>query len=319
MNKDKILIELKKASGNKNVKLPRDIKVSVNNNLLTLFLKEDKIIKNLQEDNSSFEAWAIILKRWIHEIENVEIVWETPKLNNTENNKEQQHYRRFLYRIKNFEKSYSWVYIADRNSIENKIFEKTNLILNIPSARKKNILEKNLNLKRKEIDDYSESQLEKLIMSDEKILKNFYEIFKIKEPENQLPVGVFDGQLKKENKFFTGGKSAIDIWGFNKENEFCLFELKKYNNKKVGVISEMLFYSWIMNDIRLNEITFNHQKHEKLKPIIHSKIINCYLLARRSHPLIDDQIFKMMNLNNMQIKYFNSTINNEGKFKILNN
>ena len=48
-------------------------------------------------------------------------------------------------------------------------------------------------------------------------------------------------------QIFTGGKSAIDLIGI-RDDTLVLFELKKSGNRKVGAVSELLFYASVMRD-----------------------------------------------------------------------
>lgn len=63
----------------------------------------------------------------------------------------------------------------------------------------------------------------------------------------QLPVGVFKGTVEKGNNFFTGGSSAVDLWAI-KNAELSIYELK-LQNKKLGIITETLFYIFLCRDI----------------------------------------------------------------------
>jgi len=118
-------------------------------------------------------------------------------------------------------------------------------------------------------------------------------------------------------KIFTGGKSAIDIWGINNENEVCLFELKNSKNNKVGAISEMLFYSFIVQDIVRGAMKFDSTTYEGLQNIQAAKKVKCYLVAPSTHPLIDGEVFSLLNKSTSKIEFGNARINDNLTFSIL--
>ena len=49
--------------------------------------------------------------------------------------------------------------------------------------------------------------------------------------DHQLPVGLFKNAISDTTRFFTGGKSAIDLWGFNQTepNDFYMLDLLDKN------------------------------------------------------------------------------------------
>jgi hypothetical protein len=71
--------------------------------------------------------------------------------------------------------------------------------------------------------------------------------FQLEKVMRQWPVGLFDGKVARGHEIFTGGKSAIDLIGIRNDT-LVLFELKKSGNRKVGAVSELLFYASVMRD-----------------------------------------------------------------------
>ena len=144
----------------------------------------------------------------------------------------------------------------------------------------------------------SETSVEYLLankLSDQ--MKSYFDLDVI---DRQFPVGV--KRLGKQ--FFTGGMSAIDLWGMKKD-VISIIELK-YNggetkNKKVGIISELFMYSNIMRDIisgiiarpertsKQNEESF-YLRHQSF----HS--LNAFMLSDEYHPLVDNEkVFEILN------------------------
>lgn len=65
----------------------------------------------------------------------------------------------------------------------------------------------------------------------------------------QFPVGMFDRDPYQGawRKIGTKGKSAIDLVGLSTDNVFHLFELKKPKAIAIGALSELLFYTSLLN------------------------------------------------------------------------
>lgn len=315
MKKVEIEQELRIAANKGNIKLPKEIDFSLCHNKLSVCLQTAFIIKNMQNNNAAFEGWILVLKRWLNRIEKVELNWKPFALDNQLNScTEIQHYQRFLYRVDRFLKSFSWVEInkKNRHSLDNsKVRSHKDLILNISKER---IIAQHS--ESKELDKLSESELEKHIIQNDKISNKFKQTHNLDFVNYQLPVGLFYNEVAKNNSIFPGNKSAIDIWGINNKNEFCLFELKTRKNKKVGSISEMLFYSWIINDIQRGLFKFDALPNNRIKRIKDTKKIICYLLTPETHPLIDHQLTKLISSNVFEMKFMTSIINKDFEFMV---
>ena len=108
MNKDNILDLLK--SKNRNFRLPKHLDFSIEGKVLTISLSMEGLTSNMQTDDAAFEGWAICLKAWIPDIQNVIIQKQTKEL--PANN---EHYNRFLYRVMKFTETYPWAEAKDFN------------------------------------------------------------------------------------------------------------------------------------------------------------------------------------------------------------
>ena len=121
-----------------------------------------------------------------------------------------------------------------------------------------------------------------------------------------MPVGIFRDKVDKEHGLFPYGKSAIDLWAI-KADELWIFELK-YNNKKVGIISELLFYLWIMEDLCFHHrIRYDLQKEipsirdfDKFYSAVQKNISTIYgvLLVDDLHPAITSELIDFINQEN---------------------
>lgn len=103
---------------------------------------------------------------------------------------------------------------------------------------------------------------------EEAILEREY-IIKYKESydmiDQQLPVGVFNNVISKESCIMPRGKSQIDIWALRGDT-LHIFELKRSDNIMVGIISELMYYVNIMNDIKNRRIKYpQNAKHCKYR------------------------------------------------------
>ena len=308
MTKNEILEKLKRNCKNTSIILPEQLDMSTNDNSLIINMSSEVILKNMQTDPAAFESWAVLLIRWISEIKNVVIKWEEP-ISHFITDSRKQHYQRFLFRVLRFCDAYLWANIEEDNMgclNQFVISTKGKYILNAPSKERSRTFKEVKPLK-----EYSESQLEEFILSHKETKENFKNSFALDNIDNQLPVGVFKDKISNSTKVFTGGKSAIDIWGINKQNEFCLFELKNSKNRKVGVLSEMLFYAFIIKDVQ-NGIIEIDSSNKNLGKILKAQKVICYLLTPLTHPLIDKEVFRILNNTRSGIHFGNVKISKTG-------
>ncbi|MEZ7884248.1 MAG: hypothetical protein QMB39_03240 [Bacteroidales bacterium] len=247
---------------------------------------------NMQTDGAAFEGWAICLKAWLsEEVEKVHLTWDIPSTVN-------DHYNRFLYRVLRFGEMFDWFSFDDKDNCVSQF--KTRFI-----NTKNNSSNKVPNRKNKECEEQVEFDL---------VNKNqnaFISHFGIKKLYQHLPIGV---KTDKNSNLFSGRNSAIDLWGIIDNRTLNIFELKyikahsKSKNIKVGIISELLLYINIMNDIRLGIINTPNAKlsHEKeLYRIIRLiENIKGIFLTNDKHPLLASPYVKsLLNCNNKNLLF----------------
>lgn len=290
MNNQEIRQVLKVYYGNNHIRLTSLIVFDLEDSVLTMTVK--KPYSNMQRNESAFEAWAIILKsvfgKRISKVV-LEIKSDKPIPIND------GHYNRFLWRIHNFSQMYSWfdpgtcqVVVDD---FMNNVFVKP--IVNIPTEDRKEV-------KR----DDGERKVESLFVRDSKPyysqLKNLIRADSI---QNQFPVGLFNKEIHKSNKIFTGGSSAIDMLGYKNDNIIHLIELKTGDNDDLGIISEFLFYLFIIYGTFISgNIKYPDEYHAdtfQKYTEFHSKNsiteIHGHLLFEKIHPMIDKKVVKLLN------------------------
>lgn len=278
---EKIKKEFLLSNKRRNIKIPSGIQLSIAGDTVKMKLSSNAVSSNMQKDDGAFEGWALVLKRW-GKYQNVIISWDKPDLIDN------GHYQRFLFRLNNFSQDFkSWFSIDKYCQIlldDLKIKKEIKYRLNIPSKR------------GDKVSPNREAILEgRFVNSD--LREPLINISNAVSVYRQLPVGVFENKVSKSASIFTGGKSAIDIWGFNKSNELLVFELKADSNEKVGIISELYFYVCVLQMVRKqifeHKNCLNENKH--LLEIPATKKIRAYFLSPTLHPLVDKEILKLLN------------------------
>jgi hypothetical protein len=284
----------------KGLKLPSYIDFHVDNKVLSIVLSSHNSVNeevfscaaNMQSDESAFEAWSICLKHHLPKyFDRMVLNWKKPIQFNPI---KQLHYNRFLYRAIRFRQMFNWFEVADINKNE---------LVDFESDFKE--LEINTPLKEASITS-EESSKEKQIEYNQKNLDCIKDKFHLQSINHQLPVGV----QKNGESFFTGRASAIDIWGLE-NNNLNIFELK-YNNKKTGIISELLFYSEVMYDLFVSKKIEKPSQFKKIRNAeylygnssLEIEGIKSYLLFDKLHPLVVGTT-ALINTNNFGIKFFN--------------
>lgn len=281
--KEEFLLSMPKR--NRNLKIPNGISFTPNSNAVIMHLSSIAVSSNMQKDDGAFEGWALILKRW-GKYDKIILSWTKPLEEIIING----HYQRFLFRLKQFSKDFNaWFFVDEKCQIllnDLRIKEEGLYLLNLPSIPRKD----------KGVKNKPEALLEDEFVNG-KYRERLQNITGAMELHRQLPVGVFNKSISKENSIFTGGGSAIDIWGINNSNELLVFELKEVANEKVGIISELYFYITVLQCLRNKKFKYENcnQLNRHLLRIPDTKKINAYFLARKLHPLIDIETIKTLN------------------------
>jgi len=285
MKKETILSELKDRSSIANAKLPDHVDLEVEHGVLKVHI--NKPGENMQEDSAAFEAWIVILKYWMGEkIKKVELNWESFDVSD----EQRRHYNRFLYRVYIFLKLFPvWFTVAT---------EKVDEISSFSSwlAEEDFVLNEPLNEpKTNESEKENEQHIETLFLNEYSLLKNKLGLTHL---YNQLPVGVFRGKVNSYNAIFPGGKGAVDLWGIDESNSILyVFELK-FNNKKAGIISELLFYVTLLNEVccvKNGMFKIDDKGNSNVSRGIHKltgrkfEALKGYFLVNAIHPLIDNE------------------------------
>ncbi len=276
---------------------------------LRIYLSESAVTSNMQTDAAAFEAWILALKAWCG-VEQATLGWKEPEGCFGEATKGAEgrsppikylHYQRFLYRVDKFLEAYGQWFGVDKQCLLNKskVRSAGKCFLNVrgdSEAKKAN---------------GSEAALEMRLVSEGNCLLG--ETFNLKDRQcfRQLPVGVFEKDVKAKNAIFPRGKSAIDLYGVDDNRGLWIFELKDEKNTKLGIVSEALCYAWIMRDLLARDGIFTFPDFAKqgsasrrgLSPdaICECGRIEVVLLAPAFHPLLDDgHILDLLNENTVR-------------------
>ena len=252
---------------------------------LTLFVKIKGLKANMQDGEAAFDSWAIALKYYLKEdVKTITIDWERDF---SEGENGYLHFNRFVYRLAKFVQTYSWAHSAKP-------------IPAIPTTLYCNIGRE----KAASIDKHSpesEGWLECKYVMDHSME---YDVI-----NHQFPVGIFHEKVSRTTHYTTGQKSAIDIWAI-KDDCLSIFELKKPDNYGLGIISELMFYTNILDDILSHRIMYEESKnveyavkhdirgfkkfHEAYEKGTINKIESIFL-ANNLHPLLSNGLIDFIN------------------------
>lgn len=288
--------------------------------VITLALKNGAK-SNMQKDSACFEGWAIILKTYVidknpQKFDKVKLCCPNITLP-SDTDEGRFHFKRFLYRVLRFDEQYDWFTIDEKLAdIITSSFEpllQKHLVNNYPKSNAKGF-----NSKDKPSEHIVECILsKKATQNNGKSLHTYFNKIGVPNDDliinHQLPVGLFEEEISKATKVFTGGKSALDLWGFSNSNpnDFYIFELK-YNNRMIGTITEAFFYANYMHDLLdINgafTLSDNGKKNYRNYSTIYSlkdKDINrihaVMLLDKNSiHPAITPELLAVLNQGNQK-------------------
>lgn len=105
----------------------------------------------------------------------------------------------------------------------------------------------------------------------------------------QLPLGLFDGVVSRDTRWSPGGASQVDLWTRSLDGRTIhLFELKRNDNRKVGIISEALWYARLLHRVRTRGLDGRDVigGGPAIDEIRRAARIRMWLLAPDLHPLV---------------------------------
>lgn len=300
------------------IRIPKRIDFFVNEGKSKVKIHINHPEENMQDNNASFEAWAILLQIKLKcditlSFDKPTFVWSLSPLASRKK-KGHYHFTRFLYRLWKFEKQMPWFHIDDtcQSIVADfvadllRLKEKGLLVSNTPSQKSK----------RSSLERKQEQQIEKAFVYSDvagaELKHNLLEQdgVKLTRIHDQLPVGLFRGNISKENRIVVTG--FIDLWAISEQNALCIFELKVPSNKQAGIISELYFYANYCLDFvvkgGLSEDGANHRGYDELLAAVRDGIprVKAYFLAPRYHRSIEEHLSAIescLNTNSPAIEY----------------
>ena len=228
-----------------------DFKLSENGKSIEILLNWKNIIsENMQVVGNAFEGWAIAVYLGMDKQYDIKL---GVKGDGKFSFEDYPHMARFLYRAMRFSEQYVWFQLSHDLEIQVKEFktflEEGTFVNNVPMQEANSIEEADDSIDINE--NIVESKLaEKGILS--RVLGD--ELIGSGIVYRQLPVGLFKENKSKDTSVFTYGHSAIDLWNINNDT-FNVIELKT-NNRMLGIITEIFFYSNYIYDLLLGKSNF---------------------------------------------------------------
>jgi len=272
------------------IRLPSHVSFRGTHSEITISMPATTVTMNMQTDDAAFEGWATVFKVWTG-VDRVKLEWELPKIATAEEGC--LHYQRFLYRVQKYATCFpGWFEIITKEPRADLLISQSKrYFVNSGRLSRRN--------DRKDCEgnphQMTEDVLENTITQCNEIRERLERTIRVNRVRRQLPVGVFEGKVSATTYHFPGGKSAIDLWGVGDDGKLVLMELKKKGNNKVGSISELFFYSMLVNDIQNGQINYEDTENDEASTIIpHSHGVRAYILAPTIHPLlelIDQNVF----------------------------
>jgi hypothetical protein len=265
------------------VAFTRDIQLGGTEEAATLALSAEGVCANMQSLDASFEGWCLVLYAWLG-VDRVTLSWAFPE------QREDPHYRRFLYRVRRFKEVFGERFGVElRGARELEAFmPRGDYVLNLAGAARSRLEDTS------EPASDSERAQETFIVSSPEVSERLRQLCGLVTLDNQLPVGVFrDGRVSTASRFFSGG--FVDLWGLSERDRLVLFELKNEDNVSLGALSELLFYAMLLRDAQRPDegeplVRFSDDARSAdaaFRKIPGTRGVDAYLLAPRFHPLVE--------------------------------
>lgn len=260
--------------------------------------------ENMQTNSVAFEAWALLIR--VHCGLRVQLEIEQLPIGQRSCH---GHYARFLYRVMKFETQYGdWFSVVKELKSHVDAFRTWltahRFCNNVPTKQAEN----NDNLENMAECAFAETSRGRQLLSQISLCAD---IPALNGPIcRQLPVGLFQGGKAQGTSVFTGKKSAIDLWSVAGDNRdsIVIYELKT-NNRKVGILTELMFYANYMYDMYVARNQFqplmSGPDFRGYSILFNGKFANVHaaMLTDGLHPLITGDVVKLMNQGCPQIYY----------------
>ena len=292
---NKVVLARLKTACSPAIKLPNRVHFTTEGDNCNIYMPADLACGNLQNDPAAFEGWALALRTWLGC--EVSMSWTLAK------DVKDRDYQRFLYRVIRFDEAVDWFNVADdcEESLKDSLVLEPDgkpreapghFLVNVPGKRKK----VEVNNVARELSELTENELENHFFLRPQSLLDC--ISWHADIMKQIPVGVFAEEVSKSRSVFPGVGGKVDLGAVDESRGVALFELKKPGNRKVGSISELLFYAHVVRDIQLEIFGYEESKlGVNERRISEANSVTGFILADRLHPLLDNKaLFETLNL-----------------------
>lgn len=278
------LNRLRSVAGLQDCEFPSGLELFGQSSDVEMHLIPEAVSDNMQEDHAAFEAWCLALQ--VHcQVEQIQIdlLSDTAVLG--------VHPNRFKYRLRTMRELFpKLISIKPKSAwLSEPLTEGGELKINKSYPRKSPPdLEPSAAMERAK--DGTESQLEFGL----EVSWAFRQAFGLTTVMRQWPIGVFQNAVKRANELLPRSKSAIDLIAVgDDEAPLFLFELKKADNRKAGIVGELLFYTAVMRDVLQRTITYEDDRAARncaLSPsdiLARQSIVSVFITNGRHHPLVE--------------------------------
>ena len=245
----------------------------------------------MQQDESCFEGWAMVLKLYLPEyIDDVILQWDMPSGDELTGLK-LAYYNCFLYRVSHFEKMFAWFKIEDANL--EAILPFHTMGLELVTGR------------LGDVPDEPTGVNGALIALEPRNIRTLETRFQLSLTGQQLSMDVYKGK----RSFFESRQSGIDIWGVDDENRFHLFKVCS-ETEKIGLVGELLFYCAVIYDtlvadnIKKLNAAESSESEKALYAMKAIEGIRAYFLFNDLPPIVKG-VSSLLNGNCYGIEFFN--------------
>lgn len=264
--------------------LPSEYDYSIADDSLVLKPNMKGVLGNIQNGTSAFESCVILLKRYCGKLFNSVIIdWEETD----EQHKYLNLSNRFVYRLTRFVQSYDWVQLARKiPTMPALLYCNAPIMNSMPNK---------------------EPPKESGIWTRHNFVKqnaNNYDVI-----EALLPTALYDGIISSETCYLPLSLCHLETWAI-KGDEMFVFVLEKPKSNPLGLISELMYYTNLLCDLLSHNIIVDRKRasmavqnkycrFDKFYEFYNGqkKIskIHSVLLVDELHPLIDDEVLKIIN------------------------
>lgn len=278
------LARLRSVKGLEDCEFPSGVELFGRASDVEMHLVPEAASDNMQEDRAAFEAWSLALRMHcgVGQIQ-LSLSPDAPL--------EGVHPNRLKYRLKVFRELFPHFISVEPQSawLSAPLTEDGELKINKSYPRKAAPAVEPwtaMQAAKKNSEAWLENGLE--------VSASFRRAFNVTTVMRQWPIGVFRGAVKRVHELLPRHKSAIDLIAIGDgDAPLFLFELKKADNRKAGIVGELLFYTAVMRDVLRGAIKYEDERAARncaLSPaeiLERRQIASVFITDGNHHPLVE--------------------------------